>query len=66
MSEIDFAEALERELHARGVKIERGELFEFVEDVWKQVGVRPDIGHWAGALQDEEAAKFQHVASGQP
>jgi hypothetical protein len=66
MSEIDFAEALERELRGRGISIERGELFEFVEDVWKQVGARPDVRRWAGALLDEGAAMPDGVASGRP
>src|SRR5262245_8341187 len=38
MNEIDFAKALERELQGRGIEVDRGELLEFVEDVWKQVG----------------------------
>jgi len=66
MTEIDFADALERELQGRGIKIERGELFEFVEDVWKQVGDRPDVRRWAGALLAEGAAMPDGVASGPP
>lgn len=47
MNEMDFADALERELHGRGLEVDRGELLEFVEDVWKRVGNQPDVRRWA-------------------
>jgi len=45
--EVLFAEALEMELRSRGVAYDRGELLEFVEDIWAGVKLNPDIRVWA-------------------
>lgn len=52
MREVAFADALESELRSRGVRVERGELLEFVEDVWAGVKQHPDIRAWADRFLD--------------
>lgn len=47
MSDLNFAEALKNELRERGVAFDQGELLEFIEDVWSQVKLNPDIHCWA-------------------
>jgi hypothetical protein len=47
MREVAFAEALENELRLRGVSFDRGELLEFVEEVWTAAVQNPDIRSWA-------------------
>jgi hypothetical protein len=45
--EVLFAEALEKELRSRGVAFERGELLEYVEEIWVGVKRNPEISVWA-------------------
>jgi hypothetical protein len=47
VSDLNFAEALKNELRNRGVSFDQGELLEFIEDVWAEVKLNPDIRWWA-------------------
>jgi hypothetical protein len=47
MSQQDFVEALESELHLRGVPFDRAALLDFVSSAWPLVEENPDVGFWA-------------------
>jgi hypothetical protein len=57
MSQNDFIEALESELHLRAVPFDRAALLSFVEAAWPLMAENPDVAFWAG-----EFLRAEHVA----
>jgi hypothetical protein len=47
MSQPEFVEALEAELHLRGIPFDRAALLAFVASAWPLIEENPDPGFWA-------------------
>jgi hypothetical protein len=48
MSQPEFVEAVESELHLRGIPFDRAALLAFVASAWPLIQENPDVGFWAG------------------
>jgi hypothetical protein len=48
MTQPDFVEAVESELHLRGIPFDRAALLAFVASAWPLIVENPDPGFWAG------------------
>jgi hypothetical protein len=50
MTQAEFVQALESELHLRGVPFDRAALLAFVASVWPLAEEDPDPARWAAAF----------------
>jgi hypothetical protein len=48
MSQSAFVEALDSELHLRGIPFDRAALLAFGASAWPLIEENPDVGFWAG------------------